>query len=79
MSYDSSAYMGVDWAHWEATRSVVEYETRHQVAEKLEKLLLAAQVEKSEQFCAGVKASIAVALGVKVTDEVYPNQIQMFE
>lgn len=79
MSYDSSAYMGVDWAHWEATRAVIESETKHTIADKLQKLLLAAQEEQSEQFCAGVKASIAVALGIKVTDEVYPNQIQMFE
>jgi hypothetical protein len=80
MSYDNSAYVGVDWSHWDATRSLVEAEVRHSLATKLENLLKAAEFsEQPEHFCAGVKAAISVVLGVKVKDEVYPNQINLFE
>jgi hypothetical protein len=80
MSYDNDAYVGINWSHWDATRSLVESEVTSDIVKKLRKLLNAAEVsEQSEQFCSGIKAAISVTLGVKVSDEIYPGQNTLFD
>lgn len=80
MSYDNDAYVGVDWSHWDATRSLVESEVKSGINKKLKHLLNASEVSgQSEQFCAGIKSAISVVLGVKVLDEIYPEQNTLFD